>query len=109
MTSTHLQRIIGVSILLFTATFVKGQAVITEYFYPSETFKLNLNERKTIKAVYVKGVLDIDWNAEKRTLAISYDPKMTDIDPIMASIKVVTADNAMSANTPQGTKKSGDE
>ena len=80
-------------ILLIAANTVKAQAVITEYFDVKESLKIDLNDKKAAKAVYTKGVLDIDWNSDKRVLAISYDPKQTKIEDIMSNISLVTGQN----------------
>ena len=80
-------------ILLIASNTVKAQAVITEYFDVKETLKIDLNDKRAAKAVYTKGVLDIDWNGDKRVLAISYDPKQTRIEDIMSNISTVTGQN----------------
>ena len=80
-------------ILLIASNTVKAQAVITEYFDVKETLKIDLNDKRAAKAVYTKGVLDIDWNGDKRVLAISYDPKQTKIEDIMSNISLVTGQN----------------
>lgn len=80
-------------IFLIAANTVKAQAVITEYFDVKESLKIDLNDKKAAKAVYTKGVLDIDWNSDKRVLAISYDPKQTKIEDIMSNISLVTGQN----------------
>ena len=80
-------------ILMIASHTVKAQAVITEYFDVKETLKIDLNDKRAAKAVYTKGVLDIDWNGDKRVLAISYDPKQTKIEDIMSNISLVTGQN----------------
>ena len=80
-------------ILMIASNTVKAQAVITEYFDVKETLKIDLNDKRAAKAVYTKGVLDIDWNGDKRVLAISYDPKQTKIEDIMSNISLVTGQN----------------
>ena len=80
-------------ILMIASNTVKAQAVITEYFDVKESLKIDLNDKKAAKAVYTKGVLDIDWNGDKRVLAISYDPKQTKIEDIMSNISLVTGQN----------------
>ena len=92
MKATFLRSAIAV-ILMIAAHSVKAQAVITEYFDVKEAFKIDLNDKKASKAVYSKGVLDIDWNGDKRVLAISYDPKQTKIEDIMSNISMVTGQN----------------
>jgi hypothetical protein len=84
-------------ILMVAVQSVKAQAVITEYFDVKEAFKIDLNDKKAAKAVYSKGVLDIDWNGDKRVLAISYDPKQTKIEDIMSNISMVTGQNLSAA------------
>ncbi|MDZ7878880.1 MAG: hypothetical protein U5L45_14460 [Saprospiraceae bacterium] len=96
MKATFLRSAMAV-IMLIAAQSVKAQAVITEYFDVKEAFKIDLSDKKAAKAVYSKGVLDIDWNGDKRVLAISYDPKQTKIEDIMSNISMVTGQNLSAA------------
>ena len=92
-------------ILMIAAHSVKAQAVITEYFDLKEGLKIDLNDKKAAKAIYSKGVLDIDWNGDKRVLAISYDPKQAKIEDIMSNISIVTGQNlsaALNSNKKKG-------
>jgi hypothetical protein len=96
MKATILRSAIAI-IIMVAAQSVKAQAVITEYFDVKEALKIDLNDKKAAKAVYSKGVLDIDWNGDKRVLAISYDPKQTKIEDIMSNISMVTGQNLSAA------------
>ena len=91
---------IAVAALLLASISVKAQPVVTEYFTMKEPFKIDLSEKKIQKAVYTKGVLDIDWNDVKRILAVSYDPKLTRIEDVVRNIKEV-ASGASLANSAQ--------
>ena len=75
---------------LLTGYTTKAQEVITEYLIMSDTFQLDLKNKKVQKMVYAKGVLDVDWNWAKRTLAVSYSPKETRIENVMEVIDKVT-------------------
>jgi hypothetical protein len=88
MKATILRSILAI-ILMVAAQSVHAQAVITEYFEVKETLKIDLSDKKTTKSMYSKGVLDIDWNSDKRVLSISYDPKMTKIEDVMLNITAV--------------------
>jgi hypothetical protein len=88
MKATFLRSILAI-ILMVAAQSVHAQAVITEYFDVKETLKVDLGDKKTAKTMYSKGVLDIDWNSDKRVLAISYDPKVTKIEDIMLNLSTV--------------------
>lgn len=92
MKAAFLRSVLAI-ILMVASHSVKAQAVITEYFDVKESLKIDLNDKKAAKAVYSKGVLDIDWNGDKRVLAISYDPKQTKIEDIMSNISMVTGQN----------------
>jgi hypothetical protein len=96
MKATILRSAIAI-IFMIAAQSAKAQAVITEYFDVKEALKIDLNDKKAAKAVYSKGVLDIDWNGDKRVLAISYDPKVTKIEDIMSNISLVTGQNLSAA------------
>jgi hypothetical protein len=89
MKATILRSILAV-ILMIAAQSIKAQAVITEYFDMKEAFKMDMSDKKATKAMYSKGVLDIEWNSDKRVLAVSYDPKQTKIEDIMSNISLVT-------------------
>ncbi len=75
------------ALILFAATFTKAQPVVTEYFQVSETFNIDLKDRKTRDIIFTKGVVDAEWQAEKRTFAISYNPYQTDIDAALRLVK----------------------
>jgi hypothetical protein len=79
-----------VVLFLITAQIVYTQAVITEYFDVKQGITLDFNDKKLFKSIYTAGVLDIDWNADKRVLSISYDPKVTKIAKIMDNINNFT-------------------
>jgi hypothetical protein len=70
-----------------------------------EPFKIDLNDKKVQKAVYVKGVLDLDWNDAKRTLSVSYDPKLANAQDIVRNIKEVASGSLSASNTPAGIAK----
>jgi hypothetical protein len=97
MKATFLRSALAI-ILMVASHSVKAQAVITEYFDVKESLKIDLNDKKAAKAVYSKGVLDIDWNGDKRVLAISYDPKQTKIATILENFRNITGEFSMSIN-----------
>ncbi|MBL7816492.1 MAG: hypothetical protein JNL70_15845 [Saprospiraceae bacterium] len=84
---------VAIVALILVSVSVKAQPVITEYFTMKEPFKIDLNDKKTQKAVYTRGVLDLDWNDAKRILAVSYDPKLARVEDIVRNIKEVAANN----------------
>jgi hypothetical protein len=84
MKATFLRSALAV-ILMIASHSVKAQAVITEYFDVKDGIKVDLTDKKATKQFYSKGVLDIDWNADKHVLAISYDPKQTTIESVLAN------------------------
>lgn len=84
--------------LLISTLSLKAQAVITEYFTMKEPFRIDLSDKKTVKAVYTKGVLDLDWNDAKRVLAVSYDPKLTRVEDVMRTIKEVAANQILNGS-----------
>lgn len=79
--------------LVLTSVSLKAQPVITEYFTMKEPFKIDLSDKKVQRAVYTKGVLDLDWSDSKRVLAVSYDPKLARVEDIVRNIKEVAANN----------------
>jgi hypothetical protein len=83
---------------LITTQTIKAQAVITEYLDVKKSFNIDLNDKKAVKAMYTKGVLDIEWNEAKRILAVSYDPKQTKIEEIVPAINRVLGNADISIN-----------
>ena len=103
MKATILRSILA-AILMLATQAVNAQAVITEYFEVKEVVKVDLGDKKTTKPMYTKGVLDIDWNGDKRVLSISYDPKQTKIEDITSNIQKVSGinlDPAVASNAPK--------
>ena len=83
---------------LISTQVVNAQAVITEYFNINENVTYNFNDKKAVKPIYTKGVLDVEWDNEKRVLAISYDPKQTKIAEIMENFGQVIGEMNLSIN-----------
>ncbi len=76
-----------VAAFMLIAAFTKAQPVVTEYFQVSETFTIDLKDKKTRETIFSKGVVDAEWLADKRTFAISYNPYQTDIDAALKPVK----------------------
>jgi hypothetical protein len=76
-----------VAAFMLIAAFTKAQPVVTEYFQVSETFSIDLKDKKTRETIFSKGVVDAEWLADKRTFAISYNPYQTDIDAALKPVK----------------------
>jgi hypothetical protein len=89
MKTTFLRLALAI-LFLITAQLAPAQAVITEYFDVKQGINLDFNDKKLVKFIYTAGVLDIDWNVDKRVLSISYDPKVTNITKIMENINNAT-------------------
>jgi hypothetical protein len=85
MNTSHL-RALCVAFLLFMALSAQAQLNITEYFTMGYGFKLDLNNRATEKAIYLKGVLDIQWHQNTADLSITYDPREIDIMTIIKNL-----------------------
>lgn len=79
--------------LVLTSISLKAQPVITEYFTMKEPFRIELNDKKVQRAVYTKGVLDLDWNDVKRILSVTYDPKLARVEDIVRNIKEVAVNS----------------
>ncbi len=84
---------LAIAALVLVSISVKAQPVITEYFTMKEPFKIDLSAKSVQKAVYTKGVLDLDWNDAKHILAVSYDPKLARVEDIVRNIKEVAANS----------------
>jgi hypothetical protein len=84
---------IAIVVLVLASVSLKAQPVITEYFAMKEPFKIDFSTKSVQKAVYTKGVLDLDWDESKRVLAVSYDPKLARVEDIVRNIKEVAANN----------------
>jgi hypothetical protein len=72
---------------MFVSALTKAQPVVTEYFQVSEAFKIDLKDKKIRELIFTKGVVDAEWQADRRTFAISYNPYQTDIDAAIKSVK----------------------
>jgi hypothetical protein len=72
-------RTAAMSIFLFFTTSIKAQITITEYFIMKRNFSLDLNNSAVVKTLYIKGVLDIQWDISRRELAVTYNPKLVTI------------------------------
>jgi hypothetical protein len=91
--------------LVLVSVSIKAQPVVTEYFAMKEPFKIDLSDKKVQKAAYIKGVLDLDWNEAKHTLAVSYDPKLANAQDIVRHVKDVANGVITASNTPSGIAK----
>lgn len=77
-------------LFLGAATTLKAQATITEYFAIKGYFPLDVKDRRVQKIMSSKGLLDIDWNENKRVLAISYPMgKLEKLDDVLEALKKV--------------------
>ena len=77
-------------LFLGATTTLKAQATITEYFVMKTYFPLDVKDRRVQKIMSSKGLLDIDWNENKRTLAISYPMgKLEKLDDVLEALKKV--------------------
>ncbi len=77
-------------LFLGATTTLKAQAIITEYFAMKGYFYLDVKDKRVQKIMSAKGILDIDWNSDKRTLAISYPlGKLDKLDDVVESLKKV--------------------
>jgi ribosomal protein L7/L12 len=90
-------RAAAVVAFMFVSTLTKAQPVVTEYFQVSETFKIDMKDKKTRESIFTKGVVDAEWQSDKRTFAISYNPYQTDIDAAIKSIKEKAGASLMTA------------
>jgi hypothetical protein len=80
-------RAVAVVAFMFVSALTKAQPVVTEYFQVSETFTIDMKDKKIREIIFTKGVVDAEWQADKRTFAISYNPYQTDIDTAIKSVK----------------------
>ena len=77
-------------LFLGATTRLNAQATITEYFAMKGYFYLDVKDRRVQKIMSAKGLLDIDWNENKRTLAISYPMgKLEKLDDVLEALKKV--------------------
>jgi hypothetical protein len=83
-------KLVLVLCIFCTANTVKAQAVITEFFAMTGGFSLDVKDKRIQKLMSNKNILDIDWNENKRILAISYPlAGKTDIKDVVEVIKKV--------------------
>ena len=79
-------RIAAIVALVFCTQLAHAQMTIIEYFDVKSDFSLDLTNKKNVKNIFTKGVLDVEWNPDKRILAVAYDPKAADINAIVKNI-----------------------
>ncbi len=84
--------------LVVVAHLANAQMTIIEYFPLKSAFNVNLKDVKTAKTIFTKGVLDVELDADNRTLAIAYNPKETDIDAIVKSINKCAGEAILTLN-----------
>lgn len=82
---------LAIALLLVGATTtLKAQATITEYFAMKGNFYLDMKDRRVQKIMSTKGILDIYWDDNKRTLSISYPlGKLEKLDDVVETLKKV--------------------
>lgn len=79
-------------LFLGATTALKAQATITEYFAMKSGFYLDVKDKRVQKMVSAKGLLDIYWDDDKRTLSISYlVGKIDKLDGVLEALKKVAA------------------
>ena len=83
------QRSLSAVCLFFTLNFGQAEPVITEYHYVNAVLKIDLTDKKIQKSVYGRGILDIVWNETNSTIAITYDPKVSEAKDIWRSLQDV--------------------
>jgi hypothetical protein len=115
---SQLKRTLLCSVLLVGTFSVKAQLNITEYFQMSKAFQIDLQSRSFEKTIYTRGILNIDWKASSRILAVTYDPRQTTINDAMRHILTQTGGNVekqskdeeqLSKNTESTTRGENDE
>ncbi len=79
-------RIAAIVALVFCTQSAHAQMTIIEYFDVKSDFSLDLTNKKNVKNIFTRGVLDVEWNPDKRILAVAYDPKAADINAIVKNI-----------------------
>lgn len=89
MKKNVIQLIIALLFLGGTTT-LNAQAIVTEYFSMKGNFYLDVKDRRVQKIMSTKGLLDVDWNENKRILAISYPlGKIEKLDDVVEALKKV--------------------
>ncbi len=79
-----------IALLFVGAITLKAQPTVTEYFAMKGDFYLDVKDKRVQKIMSSKGLLDIDWNGNKRTLAISYPlGKLEKLDDVLETLKKV--------------------
>jgi hypothetical protein len=91
--------------LVCLSHLANAQMTITEYFPLRNGFNVDLNDVKTAKTIFTKGVLDLEWDADNRTLAVAYNPKETDINAIVKNINTCAGEPIVTLNQQASNKK----
>ena len=98
-----LQRSLTLACILFVTNFGHAQPVITEFYLMKEAIKVDLTDKKILKTINAKGILELTWNTSSSMLAVTYDPKMTESREVAKTIQEVLGMGgaSMSKNTSQ--------
>ena len=83
--------------LLLVANAANAQKTITEYFRMRDPFQIDLNDPQVDRDIYARGVLNVEWDYKARVLAVTYDPKRSDLEKITAAINKAAGFDAVAA------------
>lgn len=89
-------RLLAICSFMLISQLTHAQMTIIEYFDIKDAFKLDLKAPKNIKTIYTKGVLDVEYNPNKRILSVAYDPKQADIAVIIKNINSCVSEPILS-------------
>ncbi len=73
-------------VILSKITSLQAQPVVTEYVLMHPSFRIDLKDDRIQKMITPKSILDIDWNAAKRTLAVSYYLRKANIQVVVQAL-----------------------
>ena len=83
--------------LLLVANAANAQKMITEYFRMRDPFQIDLNDPQVDRDIYARGVLNVEWDNKARVLAVTYDPKRSNLEKITKAINKAAGFDAVTA------------
>lgn len=84
--------------ILFAATSANAQMIITESFKVNADCNTPACKKHLEKSLSDKGMKTAEWDADTRTLTVTYDPKKIDMAEIRKKVDAVVSETATADN-----------
>ena len=84
--------------ILFAASSANAQMIITESFKVNADCNTPACKKHLEKSLSDKGMKTAEWDADTRTLTVTYDPKKIDMAEIRKKVDAVVSETATADN-----------